>query len=413
MDYKYYDEKYADFLLKNCLVNDGKHPLAIMYKGKALEHFAIVCLHQAEKLGFEKIFLHNTSKKEKMEYLYQTELSDIKKELFLDMSGLEECARENGNFLSIEAYESPCDKEVPYEKKQKASSIINQQLTYYPANLNYLKCPWTVAAYPSYDWAKKVYPSFPLEKAYEKLYFNIMDMCLIHKENPTKEWQVIKRKYLDMQERLNDLEITKLHYTNQLGTDLNVYLPDKHIWGSGFVRDYFGNSCIVNMPSYEIFTTPISTKTEGTVFSTKSLNLYGSYVVDSFGLEFANGKVVKIITQNDEDYKQIDSLIHTDDCSAFLGECALVERNSVPSLKDTLYYHALLDEQADCHLALGFGFPEAIRGGLDMTKQELINNGVNLSGIHVDFMIGTDDLQIEADTKKGKKLIYKDGKYIF
>lgn len=415
MNYKYYDEKYANFLLKKCLVNDDARPLAIMYKGKALEPFALVCLWQARKLGFKKIYLYNTSEREQMEYLYHTELCDIKKESFLDVSELESCARENGNFLSIETYELPFYGNVSCEKRKRANVIINQQLTYYPDNLNYLKCPWTAAAYPSKDWAKKVYPSLPLEKAYEKLYFNIMDMCFMYKENPVKEWESIGNKFLNMQERLNQLEITKLHYSNQLGTDLDVYLPDKHVWTSGFVSDYFGNPCIVNMPSYEIFTSPVFSKTEGIVFSTKPLNLYGTngYIVDSFGLEFKKGKVVRIFSRNDEDYKQISALIHVDDHSSFLGECAIVERVAAAKLKDTLYYHALLDEQASCHLALGFGYPDTIRGGLDMTRDELSRNGMNLSSIHIDFMIGTDDLEIEADTKNGKQLIYKDGRCTF
>ena len=164
------------------------------------------------------------------------------------------------------------------------------------------------------------------------------------------------------------------------------------------------------MPSFEIFTSPLYTETNGLVFSTKPLS-YGNNI-NLFGLGFKNGAVNEILAQTDEDYELLSIILDKDFNSGYLGECALIDNSSPLFLTNTLYYETLYDENCSCHLALGNAFPDTIEGGLKMSEEELLKNGINVSSIHIDFMIGSDDLEIEAETNKGKKLIYSKGKYM-
>jgi len=166
---------------------------------------------------------------------------------------------------------------------------------------------------------------------------------------------------------------------------------------------------LVNMPSYEIFTSPNYKKTSGIVYSAKPL-IYGGGKIDEFYIEFKEGKVINYdAKQGKEILRQI---IESDENSCYLGEVALVNNNSPISNTNLVFGTTLFDENASCHLALGDGFPDSLKEGLTMTKEELLRKGINQSKNHVDFMIGTKDLEIEAETKDGVVQIFKDGNFV-
>lgn len=407
------DEKYADFLINYCFPVNKNRPIIILYKGKELEPFAYFIANKVKKKGFENILFYNTSQYEQMDYLYRTNMKNIKKESYLDVSSLEYAAINNGFILQLDAYEKEFEHKVSNDKLIKCSRIINSQFQDYPNNFFKLKCTGTVVVYPTKDWAKKIYPNLPEEKAYEKLYLQIMKMNLLDTKDPIKTWEELKNKYQQLEQRINQLQIKRLHYQDTSGTDLFVDLPKEHIWCTPFNTDYFGNHFMANMPSYEIFTSPIAHSTNGTVFFSKPVVLYqtNNYILDHFGLTFKNGKVVDIITKSKRDYNVLNDLFTAHPGAKFLGECALVENNTPICKTDTLFYHALLDENTSCHLALGFAIRDAIKQGLHMSHNELSKTGINLSaGIHIDAMMDSNHLEIEADTKDGKKLIYQRGK---
>lgn len=407
-----YDEKYASFLATQCLPTNRKRPIVILYKSKALKPFATLIMKKAKRMGFQSIFLFNNSEYEKKEYLNQTKLKDIKQESYFDLSHLEYCAKNSGFQLQIETFEESYPKKIDPAKEEKASYLCEKQLNLYFEYTSNLKCPGTVAIYPTRTWAKKLFPELPVEEAFIKLYQQIMEMCLLETKDPLKAWNQLKENHRQTIKKLNQLKMKKLHYQNHLGTNLTISLPENHLWLGSFEKDYFGNDFIYNVPSYEAFTSPIYYQTEGTVFSTKPLvfHRHNNYIVDHFGLEFQHGAVKKILVDKDEDYQVIKDFLNTDTHARYLGECALVEQDTPVSKTNTLYYHALLDENASCHLALGFGFPDTIPGGIEMDKRSLLDHGINTSSTHLDFMIGSDDLEIIADTNKGKQLIYQNGK---
>ncbi len=412
-DLQLLDEKYANFLISYCFPNNTNRPITILYKGKALEPFAHFLANKAKKKGFQNILFYNTSQYEKMNYLYQTNIDDLKKEAYLDAYPLEYVAANNGHILQLEAYEKKFEYHVSNDKLIKSRQIIGNQFQDYPSNLYNLKCTGTVVVYPTIDWAKKLYPNLPEKKAYEKLYLQIMKMCLLDSKNPTNTWDQLKNKYQQLGQKINALQIKRLHYQNTNGTDLFIDLPEEHQWCTPFSTDYFGNDFMTNMPSYEIFTSPIAHATNGTVFFSKPLVLsrQKNYIIDHFGLTFKNGEVIDIIAPNQQDYNELSDFFSAHPNAKFLGECAIVENDTPICKTDTLFYHGLLDENAACHLALGFAFPEAIKHGIHMSHEELKKTGINLSsGVHIDAMMETNHLEIEAETKNGKQLIYQNGK---
>lgn len=261
---------------------------------------------------------------------------------------------------------------------------------------------WCIAAYPGEKWAKDIYGDN--EEAYDKLKNAIYKMCMIDKENPIKEWDNLLEKNKLIIDNLNSLNLAKLHYENSLGTNLDIYLPDNYLYSSA--KD---NDIIVNLPSYEVFTSPIYNKTNGIVYSSKPLS-YNGVLINNFWIKFKDGKVIEYDAEVGKEV--LGEIINTDDKSCYLGEAALVEVGSPIDSMNTNFGTTLIDENASCHLALGAGFNECLKGGLKMEEDELLKHGINTSKQHVDFMIGTKDLNITGYTKDNKTIsIFKNGRF--
>ena len=230
-----------------------------------------------------------------------------------------------------------------------------------------------------------------------------MDMCMINNDS-RHSWL----EYIDLTAqritKLNDLEIESLHYYNSLGTDLTLKMPINSLW----VGVNYEKEMLVNMPSYEIFSSPYKYGTEGIVYSSKPL-IYNGREITDFWLKFKDGKVIDFDAKKGKDI--LKGIIESDKNAIYLGEVSLVNYDSPISKTNLVYKTTLFDENAACHLALGASFPECIKNGEEMSKEALENIGLNYADNHVDFMVGTKDLTIEATTKKGKILLFKDGNF--
>ena len=163
------------------------------------------------------------------------------------------------------------------------------------------------------------------------------------------------------------------------------------------------------MPTEEIFTTPKRNGVNGTVYSTKPLN-YGGNLIDNFSFTFKDGKIIDFTAE--EGYDSLKELLDTDEGSRYLGEVALVPYNSPISNSNILFFNTLFDENASCHLAIGKAYPSCIKNGEQMNDKELLNAESNISLTHVDFMIGSKDLDIIGITKEGNKVqVFKNGNF--
>lgn len=272
------------------------------------------------------------------------------------------------------------------------------------ASKEYMKYPrgfkisWSIVAVPSVAWASKVFPeASSSEEQVEKLWNAIFDATRITQDNPIEAWINHNKNLNNKVDYLNNENFQYLHYTAP-GTDLTIELAEKHLWVGAESIDDSGSSFVANMPTEEVFTTPLKNGVNGTVRSTKPLS-YAGNIINNFSLTFKDGRIVDF--QAEEGYEALQKLVETDEGSHFLGEVALVPHDSPISNTNILFYNTLFDENASNHLAIGSSYTFTVKGGNDMSEQELIDNGINQSVTHVDFMIGCAEMDIDGIKKDG------------
>ena len=394
------DDKYIEVLLNRCM-KDNTKSLFLCYN-KEIASFISKLKDKARSIGIDDIYEEIEDTYYLHDLLSSLSVEEIKTHPYFNKSIWDEYAKKDASFLMFETEMPHIMDDIDPEKLKMKSYVAQTTKPLYRELQNKCKLSWCICAYPGELWAKNVYPNE--ENAYELLYNDIMSMCMIDRDNPSDSWNLFLDRNKKIARYLNSLNIEKLHYTNSLGTDLILYLPGNYIYESALDSDI-----LVNMPSYEIFTSPIYNKTEGIVYSSKPL-VYQGGLIDDFYIKFKDGKVVEYDAKIGRDI--LKGIIETDNNSCYLGECALVEVNSPIAKMNKVFGTTLIDENASCHLALGEGFAECIEGGLNMNDDELLSNGINRSKTHVDFMIGTDDLNIVATLRNGEEInIFENGKF--
>ncbi len=269
--------------------------------------------------------------------------------------------------------------------------------------------PWCIAAIPSKEWAKQVFPE--RNDAEEALWDAILETVRVKGDgNAIKSWKEHLAMLKARTEKLNSYRFVSLHYKNSLGTDLTVALPEGHIWQSGEDTTPEGHSFVANMPTEEIFTAPLKTGVNGTVYAAMPLIEDGN-LIDGFHMVLKDGKIVEVHARTGEEILKNATLV--DEGACYLGEVALIPYNSPISNQNILYYNTLFDENASCHLAFGAAYP-CIEGGNAMSDEELASHGLNISAQHTDFMIGTPDLSIIGTMHDGTKVeVFRNGNFCF
>ena len=300
-------------------------------------------------------------------------------------------------------------KGVSVPKMQKAQAARSTVLRPYRKAIDN-KHQWTIIAVPSKKWAKKVFPGVRASVAEEKLWEAILQTVRVTPDNdPEAAWDQHNATLQKKSGKLNALDLDYLHYTAPNGTDFKCWLIPGAKWEGGGATILDGTFYNPNMPTEEVFTSPLKGKCEGTLVSTMPLSYQGN-LIDQFSITFENGRAVSCKAQQGQEL--LEKMLHMDEGASMLGELALVPHDSPVSNTGILFYNTLFDENAACHLALGFGFPECVEGFESMTDQELQEKGVNDSIIHVDFMIGSKDLDITGYTRDGKAVqIFKNGNW--
>ena len=278
---------------------------------------------------------------------------------------------------------------------QKISSVMQSRATVMKPYRNAIdgKHQWVIAAYPSEKWAAKCFPD--AEDAEDRLWEAILKTVRVQEDNdPVEAW----KQHTDFIEEkvnwLNSRGFSSLHYRSANGTDFTVDLIPGAKWeGAGAVNQMNGAFYIPNMPTEEIFTSPLAGKCEGTLVAVKPLS-WNSQLIEDFSITFENGRAVSCKAGKGQEL--LEKMIRMDDGAAMLGEVALVPKESPVNRCGFLFYETLFDENACCHCALGMGFKEVLPGGDDLTMEQAKEQGINDSIIHVDFMIGADDLSIDG-----------------
>lgn len=319
-------------------------------------------------------------------------------------------ARNKACFISISAADPDGFKGIPVEKIAAYQKARNESLKEYYENSMSNQCRWCVLSYPTLPWAKKVFPSVSDEEAIKLLWDSILSATRVNLEDPIEAWNIHNNNIEKKINFLNEHNFKSIHLKNSKGTDLIVELPEGHLWTGGSEESTSGISFNANIPTEEVFTLPKKTGVNGIVYSSKPLS-YGGNLIDDFSLTFKDGKVIDFTAT--EGYDILKQMLDSDEGSKYLGEVALVPCDSPISNSKLIFFNTLFDENAACHLALGRAYP-CLKNADKLTKEELENIGVNNSIIHVDFMIGTDDLSIVGTTKSDDKVeIFKNGNWGF
>lgn len=268
------------------------------------------------------------------------------------------------------------------------------------------KVSWTVVAAAGKQWAAKVFPDLPEEEQVDALWDEIFKTTRIYESDPVIAWKNHDEKLATKAEELNKEQFTALHYTAP-GTDIVIGLPKNHLWegaGSYNARD---EKFMANMPTEEVFTAPDSHRVDGYISSTKPLS-YAGTTITGMKFTFKDGKVVDFSAEQGQEV--LAKLLDTDEGARRLGEVALVPDPSPISQSGIIFYNTLFDENASNHLALGSAYAFSVQGGTEMTDEELAAAGLNRSQTHVDFMVGSDKMDIDGIREDGSRVpIFRNG----
>lgn len=403
-------EKYAKLAVRTGINIQKDQTLLINVKPEHYE-FARLCVKEAYAAGAGKVVIKfNDDQIAKMNVENQTieKLTHVPS-WFIDE--YDQYIEEGFARLSISAPSPGLMAGVDTEKlsaQMKATGEALKALREYSmAN----RGQWSIVAMPTYEWAAVVFPDLEPQAAYDKLMESILYATRVGEDNdPVADWAQHNEVLARQNKILNDHNFKALHFKNDVGTDITVGLVKNHIWAGGQEvsgKGYFFNP---NMPTEESFTMPDRLNVDGKVYSTKPLDYQGK-LIDKFWLEFKDGKVVDFDAEDEKEALQ--SLLDTDEGSRHIGEIALISHKSPISDLNILFYNTLFDENASCHMALGAAYPMNIKGGTEMSQDELLENNSNQSLNHVDFMFGSEDMTITGITYDGKEVsVFDKGNFV-
>lgn len=311
-------------------------------------------------------------------------------------------AAEGAAYLAISARDPEAMKGVDPDRLKRSQMASYTALDpFYTAQMNN-SLAWCVGSIPIPSWAKKVFPGTAEDEAVRKLWDAIFQTVRVTGDGKAVErWNEHLKTLETRKNKLNELRFKSLRYTNSLGTDLTIELPEGHLWAAGSADTPKGQTFVANMPTEEIFTAPLKTGVNGVVYAALPLVVNGN-IVDQFHFVVKDGKIVEARAETGEEF--LKAAISVDENASYFGEVALVPYDSPISNQGILYYNTLFDENARCHLAFGRAYPECVRGGEEMSEEELAAHGLNQSAAHNDFMIGTADLSIVGVTHDGKEV---------
>jgi aminopeptidase len=259
---------------------------------------------------------------------------------------------------------------------------------------------WNIVSYPNTAWAKLVFPGLPEDEAVHKLAEAIFAASRVNNDDPIAAWAEHNANLKKRWSWLNEHNFASLHYTGP-GTDLTVGLADGHRWKGGASEAKNGITCNPNIPTEEVFTTPHAMRVEGYVRSTKPLSHNGT-LIENIEVKFEGGRIVEAHATKGE--AVLTKVLDTDEGSRRIGEVALVPHSSPISASGVLFYNTLYDENAACHIALGQCYADCFVGGTKMSPEEIQQRGGNKSLVHVDWMIGSDKIDIDGIKPDGSRV---------
>ncbi len=401
-------KKYAELVVKTGINLQKKQQLFINSPIECAD-FARMIAEKAYEAGAINVIVdYNDEKLSLIKYNKATMESFEKEPKYLALAR-EELIKEKTGFVSIAASDPELLSGVDPNKISTQVKTISRTMKKASAAMMSNEVPWCVVSVPTKGWAKKVFPDLSEADAVEKLWESIFSIVRADKESPVSAWEEHLSKLENRRNYLNEKNFKYLYYKSE-GTDLVVELPEGHEWLAGAEYSKDGVRFVANMPTEEVFTLPKRDGVNGYVTSKKPLN-YGGNLIDNFKLTFKDGKIVDFSAEKGEEI--LKGLLDTDEGARYLGEVALVGYNSPISNSKLIFFNTLFDENASCHFAFGKAYPSCLKGSDNMSEKELIEKGVNDSLTHIDFMVGSAELEIIGETANGEKVqVFKNGDWV-
>lgn len=400
--------EYARLIVR-CGVNVRKGQEVIIYAGLDQPEFVQMVVEEAYKAKAKKVIV---------EWLYQPlEKLNIRHQSLKTLGTVEEWEKARQEHfcdvlpcrIYLESEDPDGLKGINMEKAAKARQLRHPILKPY-RDRRENRDQWCIAAVPGAAWAKKVFPGLRTSAAVEKLWEAIVATSRVT-DDPIAAWEAHNADLKSRCDYLNGLHIRSLHYTAENGTDLTVGMIPEAVWCGGRETSLQGIAFNPNIPSEECFISPKKGCAEGIVYATKPLSYQGQ-LIENFSIRFENGRAVEARAERGEEL--LNTMLSMDEGAAYLGECALVPQRSPIAESGLLFYNTLFDENAACHLALGFGFADTISDFRNRTLEECRALGVNDSMLHVDFMIGCDTMDIDAVCADGHLVpVFRRGNWAF
>lgn len=402
--------KYAS-LAVNIGVNIQNDNILVISSPIETAEFARLITEEAYKSGAKDVIVHYGDQKLTKIKLENSSLETISNIPEWQAESYNYYARQEACFISISASDPDGLKGVPVEKIGASQKARTSALKEYFDNSMSNKCRWCVLSVPTLSWAKKVFPKVSDDEAMESLWDVIFKTVRVDTENPVNAWKKHNAYLEEKIKFMNNNNFKSVHLKSANGTDLNIELPEGHIWAGGSEGDVNGIPFNANIPTEEVFTLPKKTGVNGIVYSSKPLS-YGGNLIDNFSITFKDGKAIDFTAETG--YDVLKQMLESDEGAKYLGEVAFVPYNSPISNSKLIFFNTLFDENAACHLAFGRAYESCVKDADKYSEEELEKIGVNNSVIHVDFMIGTSDLEITGINKNGETIqIFSNGNWAF
>lgn len=399
-------KKYAELLVTTGINVSENHTVVLSIDVDQAPLARLITKAAYEKGAKKVIIKWADDELSRLAYNYQSvdTLTDIPE---YEIAEMNEMIKEGASRISVRSSAPDAlaglDSDKIAEARKASSIAMRPMMEATQAN----KMSWLVASAAGADWARMVFPELETtEEQVDALWDAIFKAVHLYEEDPIAYWAEKVDVLQAKADELNEQKFTAMHFKAP-GTDLVVGLPKGHIWdGAGAVNSR-GEIFVANMPTEEVFSAPDANRVDGVVVSSRPLS-YAGEIIDGMEFHFKDGKVVKATAEKGEDV--LLKLIEQDEGAARLGEIALVPDESPISQSGLTFFNTLFDENASNHLALGSAYAFSLEGGTEMTREELNAAGLNESNTHVDFMIGSDQMDIDGIKEDGTTIpVFRNG----
>lgn len=389
-------KKYAELIVK-VGVNVQKGQPVILYISVTQQELAHLIVEEAYGAGASKVMIEwkdTFSEREFLKHASEERLENVPEYIVKKGNYI---AGKKAARISVMSADPGAYSGIDQKRIAKNQAAMGKALRQVRKATQNNDLSWTVVSAADQAWAEKVFPEKKGQAAIDALWEEIFKTTRIDKADPVKAWHEHDQKLHEKSDWLNEQQFSALHYVSPV-TDITIGLPENHVWEGAGSFTPEGTEFMANMPTEEVFTAPDCRRIDGYVTSTKPLS-YAGNILEDMRFTFKDGKVVEATAKKGQEV--LEHLLETDAGAKSLGEVSLVPDPSPISQSGIIFFNTLFDENASDHLALGASYPFNVAGGTKMSDEELLDHGMNVSQTHVDFMVGSADMDIDGIKKDG------------